>query len=137
MPTASVWLRVPVTLDMQITLPFAAHGGNYLLLHELTSNRVSVDYLRGHFYLKRTHAAKVIYGLAARGYEVHVTQDGYRRITCVAACWNANPDNAFDCECGCAGMNHGSGQPLSHEVNSELSVDGEYTRQQYVVSSHL
>lgn len=105
-------------------------GGNYALLEEAidASRRGQVDYSKRArtFSVARAHTDNLIRFLADHFGHVHVLQFG-GLARCVSACWNADPDTAWECECSCAGSNHGSRQPIGPVVADvgdagELSV---------------
>lgn len=91
----------------------------YALLEDLigASRRGQVLYDRQTkaFSVARSHAVELINGLAATYGQVHVIQYGGVE-KCVEACWNARPETAIDCECSCAGANHGSQRPVGRIV---------------------
>lgn len=123
---------------VRVRLPFRPGRENYRLIEDLLEpTRVRVEYDRSErvFTVPRSHAGDLIEGLAQEFGQVLVRQYGWNRVTCVSACWSANPDTAWDCECGCAGTNHGSKHPLKHIVDSELSVDGDYTLHEWIATS--
>lgn len=135
---SAVTVIIPTKRDgrVRVRLPYQSGSANYDLLRDiLRPSTVQIKYSSAErlFSVARTHAPHLIQGLAARFGSVTVRQYGWKQTTCVDQCWNARPETAWDCECGCAGTNHGSGHPLRHLVNSALSVEGEYTVNEWVV----
>jgi hypothetical protein len=102
----------------------------YALLEDAigASRRGQVQYSRSTraFSVARAHSGQLILSLADRFGHVHVIQHG-GQTRCVSACWNADPNTAWECECSCAGSNHGTQRPLGRIVADvgdagELSV---------------
>lgn len=92
-------------------LPWRGSGAWYGLLREIIGAGKQVKHLGGGvFSVARAHTTELIQGLAEELGSVVVEQHG-GATSCVAECWNANPDTAHTCECGCAGSNHGQGPP--------------------------
>ena len=101
-------------------MPFEGKGAGYTILGDMfgASRRGQVEYVGGVWSVSRPHTNAVILGLAARYGRVRVIQHGGVE-KCVEACWKKGlPENAWLCECACAGRNHGSGVPY------ELTVGG-------------
>lgn len=85
--------------------------------------------------MPRDNGGHLIDGLVEEFGTVIVIIHGTRKITCVDACWNGDPDRAWDCVCGCAGTNHGTRMPLGREVRPGLAVEHEHTRAEYRVDT--
>ena len=100
-----------------------------------TRTRPKYDKTTRQFLVARVHAKHVLDALVAEYESVLVTQYGHVATTCVEQCWNARRETVIDCECGCAGHNHGSGHPLGKELAAGLSVEHELNRALYVVSA--
>jgi len=121
----------------RVHLPFQTGSANYDLIRDLLApDVVQIKYERAAhvFTVARHHAQDLIDGLARHFGEVEVRQYGWRRTTCVEQCWNAKPESAWDCECACAGTNHGTRTPLAQLVAPGLSIEHDYTVHEYVVT---
>ncbi|MET4592674.1 hypothetical protein [Arthrobacter sp. 754] len=120
-------------------LPYEGKGAGYTILGDMfnASRRGQVEYNRGVWSVSRPHTNAVILGLAERYGRVKVIQHG-GVDKCVQQCWDrGNPENAWLCECACAGRNHGSGVPYAHTVGGNgpggaLSVQASEPREFYV-----
>lgn len=121
-------------------MPWEGKGGGYKVLDELisASRRGQVDHNKGVWSVSRHHTNAVILGLAARYGRVKVIQYGGTEM-CVEACWKSGyPENAWECECSCAGKNHGSGMPYRVTVDGgggaggQLSVQASAPREFFV-----
>ncbi|MET3566569.1 hypothetical protein ABIC47_002054 [Leifsonia sp. 563] len=120
-------------------MPFEGNGKGYSILGDTfgASRRGQVEYARGVWSVSRSHTNEVILGLAARYGRVKVIQYGGVE-KCVEACWKkGKQDNAWLCECACAGKNHGSGVPYAVTVGGgspggALSVQASEPREFYV-----
>lgn len=112
-------------------------SANYEWLREICGTRTKPRYDRicKRFTVARTHTAHVLSELIIEYGRVFIVHCGYKSTTCVAACWDANPDSVIDCECGCAGLNHGSGAPMGFEMKNGLSVHHEYVVSKYYITS--
>lgn len=92
---------------------------SYAMLEDAikASRRGQVDYDKeGRFFsVARAHTGPLIAYLGERFGEVKVVQHG-GLARCVSACWDADPDTSWECECSCAGDNHGSGRPIGRVV---------------------
>jgi hypothetical protein len=115
-------------------LPWGRPGEGYEIIGEAirASRRGQVEYAHGAFTVARSHTVELIEALAARYGRVQVIHHG-GLTKCVAECWRARPDTAYECECSCAGANHGSKHPLGRIVSEngpagELSVASEGAR---------
>ena len=97
--------------------------------------RPQYDKEKRRFMIARAHTDLVLEALLEEYSCVKVDHYGFAKTTCVEQCWNANPENFLQCECSCAGQNHGSGHPMGKEVISGLSIQGEYVLATYVVGS--
>jgi len=130
----TVTLR-PATRTM-VRLPFQSGNGNYELLKDIRGARTRPEYNRQTklFEVARDNGDQLIKGLVEEFGTVRVVIHGNSRTTCVSDCWDADPSNAWNCVCGCAGSNHGSGHPLGREVEVGLSVENEHTRAEYLVT---
>lgn len=119
-----------------VQLPFRRGDGNYQLLKDIRGPRTRPKYNRTTklFEVARDNGDDLIKGLVEEFGTVRVVIYGNTRTTCVAECWGGNPDNAWNCVCGCAGSNHGSGYPLGVEVAAGLSVENQLTRAEYRVT---
>ena len=112
-------------------LPWTGRPGDtYAVLEEAidASRQGQVQYShQGRFFsVARSHTHSLIAYLAERYGHVHVIQHG-GLAKCVSACWTADPESAWECECSCAGSNHGSGHAIGRIVaesgpTGELSV---------------
>lgn len=121
-----------------IQLPWRGSStANYDWLKEVCGERTRPLYDRQakRFLVARPHAQHVLDALVDEFKQVLVVQYGHAATTCVEPCWNARPDTVTDCECGCAGANHGSGSPIGREVKDGLSVSHELTRATYLVTA--
>lgn len=99
-------------------MPFEGNGLGYTILGEMfgASRRGQVEYANRVWSVSRPHTNAIILGLAKRYGRVRVIQHG-GLDKCVEQCWQrGNPNNAWTCECACAGRNHGSGFPYAVEV---------------------
>lgn len=100
-------------------LPFTGRGGGYAILGSAIGasrrGQVRWDPTRSCFSVARTHTGLLISSLAERYGQVQVIQYG-GLARCVSACWSADPETAWDCECSCAGDNHGSRRPIGRVV---------------------
>jgi hypothetical protein len=99
-------------------LPYEGKGVGYEILGDMigASRRGQVEYSDGVWTVARPHSNAVILGLAARYGRVKVVQHGGLE-KCVELCWKTGkPENAWLCECACAGRNHGSGVPYKVSV---------------------
>ncbi|MCS6557322.1 hypothetical protein NYQ31_02800 [Curtobacterium flaccumfaciens] len=112
-------------------MPFEAKGAGYKILEDMigASRRGQVEYSFSTrtWSVSRPHSNAVILGLAARYGRVKVIQHGGVE-KCVEACWKSgHPEKAWECECACAGRNHGSGSPYrvnvgGNSAGGDLSV---------------
>lgn len=98
------------------------------------STRPQYDKKKKKFLVARTHTNVVLDALVEEFGRVKVRHFGYQKEACVEQCWNAKPENYLQCECSCAGKNHGSGSPMGKEVSEGLSIQGEYVLHAYVLS---
>ena len=101
-------------------LPWTGNSrDNYTVLEAAigASRRGQVTYDRtGRFFsVARGHTGALIAYLGQRSGEVGIIQHG-GVARCVSACWNAEPDTAWECECSGAGSNHGSQRPIGRVV---------------------
>ena len=120
-----------------IALPYrGSPRANFDWLKEVCGDRTRPRYDRSsrRFLVARPHAQHVLAALVDEFNQVFVTIYGYTRTTCVERCWNANPETIADCECGCAGANHGSRHPMGTQVQQGLSVQNDLTSAEYVVT---
>lgn len=99
-------------------LPWTRPGGSYDVLETAigATRRGQVQYSDGAFTVSRSHTTVLIRNLADRYGHVHVIQYG-GLDRCVAACWTAEADHAWLCQCSCAGRNHGTGVPIGPIVS--------------------
>jgi hypothetical protein len=120
-----------------VQLPFRSGDGNYQLLKDIRGQRTQPQYNRHTklFEVARDGGDQLIEGLVDEFGKIRVIIHGNSRTTCVSECWGADPNNAWNCVCGCAGSNHGSGFPLGHEVAAGLSVENQHTRAEYLVTA--
>ena len=121
-----------------IRLPWrGSPGANYEWLKEVCGSRTRPEYdtASKSFRVARPHAQHVLDALVAEYGKVILGQYGDAATTCVEQCWNAKPENAIDCVCGCAGTNHGTGTPLGTEVQVGLSVEHTQVRAVYEVTA--
>ena len=117
--------------------PFAAPGVNMRLLNSFTSSRqtlVKYDKSKAAFVFTKTRAPEIIDGLVCEFGAVLVIVHGHASSTCVSQCWDAKAEKFWECVCGCAGANHGTGEPLGVEVAAGLSVSHDYVRSQHIVT---
>lgn len=120
-------------------MPYEGNGAGYTILGDMfgASRRGQVGYAAGVWSVSRPHTNAVILGLASRYGRVKVIQYGGVEM-CVETCWKKGlPDNAWLCECACAGRNHGSGTPYKVTVGGSgpggaLSVQASAPREFYV-----
>lgn len=120
-----------------INLPWrGTPNANYEWLKDVCGNRTRPKYdpTTKRFLVARVHAQHVLDALVEEYGRVIVIQFGHAATTCVEQCWNANPNNAIECECGCAGTNHGSKVPFGREVTPGLAVKHELSQATYVVT---
>lgn len=101
-------------------MPWEGNGVGYAILEGMigASRRGQVEYSSSTrtWSVSRPHSNAVILGLAKRYGRVKVIQHG-GVDKCVEACWKTGyPENAWLCECACAGRNHGSGVPYKVNV---------------------
>lgn len=130
----TAWVYRPLKGRTTIRLPYAAAGGNFDLLKEICGERTRPQYDKPHFSVARAHTPAVIDGLADHFDRVEVTLEGSARTTCVEACWTAKPETAWDCICGCAGKNHGTGKPEgAYAIAPGLVIETETTTHSYVI----
>lgn len=121
-----------------IDLPWRGDSrANYEWLKAVCGSRTRPQYdpATKRFLVARVHAQHVLDALVEEYERVLVAQFGHTATTCVEHCWNANPDTAIECECGCAGTNHGTRQPLGSEVAPGLAVKHDLNRALYLVTS--
>lgn len=123
----------PVHGNLIIRMPYAKDNRTWL--NKIAGRDAGVAFNKDTktWTVKRTRFERMIEALAARWGMVEVTQFGSSQSKCVSACWNGNPDRVWECECSCAGSNHGSGVPIGKEVKPGLSVSTEYTQYTYQV----
>lgn len=127
---AAVSIFRPVTGRLVIRVPFAAGDSNFAMFHDICGSRTNVRYNKSAktFEITATHLRKLVSGLLDRFGTVELTTQYYSQQTCVEACWNAKPKTADKCTCGCAGLNHGTGQPFKVSIlDGSVSVQGEYS----------
>lgn len=121
-----------------VALPWRGSArANFDWLKDVCGERTRPEYDRTSklFMVARPHAIVVLNALVDEYGRVRVVQHGDSTKTCVERCWNARPDTAIECECGCAGTNHGSRQPMGLEVKSGLSVQHRMTTVTYEVTA--
>lgn len=121
-----------------ISLPYRGNPhANYDWLKQVCGDltRPVYDRQSKRFQVARTHVGHVLEALVEEFSTVHVSIYGNTRTTCVERCWNAKLEAITDCECGCAGANHGSRGPMGKEVEQGLSVQHELTRADFIVTS--
>ena len=118
----------------QVAIPYA-DDNRAMLTDLLWPANVRLTWKREirRWLVARSHADILIQALADRFGRVTVTQEGSIRTTCVSECWTANPATSSQCECSCAGTNHGSGHALGPEVAPGLSVQNDRTLYVYTV----
>ncbi|MEJ1116779.1 hypothetical protein WBN73_20935 [Paenarthrobacter sp. CCNWLY172] len=133
MSTAKVYR--PLKGRTQIRLPYQPGGGNYALLKEVCGEATRPKYEKPIFTVARNHTTAVIDGLAERFDRVEVTLEGNAYSTCVSECWEkAKPETVADCVCGCAGRNHGTGEPEgAYTIAPGLVLESEVTTYTYVI----
>lgn len=120
-----------------IALPYRGNpSANFDWLKEVCGDRTRPQYDRAskRFRVARAHTQHVLAALVDEFSQVHVTIYGHTRTTCVEQCWNARPETIADCECGCAGANHGSREPMGRQVQRGLSVQHDLTSAKYKVT---
>lgn len=119
-----------------VQLPFRTGDGNYRLLKDIRGDRTRPSYnaRTKMFEVSRDDGDQLIGGLVNEFGTVRVIVHGNSKTTCVSECWSADPSSAWNCVCGCAGSNHGSGHALGREVATGLSVENQHTRAEYVVT---
>lgn len=102
-------------------LPFTKAGDGYRIIGEAigATRKGQVDYDKSTraFTVSRSHSTTLITALAAKYGSVTVIQHG-GTTKCVEACWNAKPASAWECECSCAGDNHGTRNPIGPIVSA-------------------
>jgi len=121
-----------------IFLPWRdSSSANFIWLKEVCGQRTRPTYnaTTKRFEVARKHAQYVLDALVEEYGKVEVVQYGNIATTCVERCWSANPNTVIDCECGCAGLNHGVGQPLGEEVTAGLSVQNDLVSATYIVTA--
>lgn len=125
----------PIHGDLIIRMPY--NIGNRTWLNDVAGRDAGVDFnkVSKTWTVKRSRFQRMIEALATRWGAVEVTQYGSSQSKCVPACWNGNPERVWECECSCAGSNHGSGGPHGKEVKPGLSVSTEYSEYTYVVTA--
>lgn len=98
-------------------LPYEGPGRGYAVLDAIigASRKGQVQYVGGVWTVSRPHTNKLVHGLAARYGRVKVIQYGGVE-KCVESCWKGKPETSLQCECVCAGRNHGSGSPYKITV---------------------
>jgi len=100
-------------------LPWSGPRGGYKVVEDAIGasrrRQVKYDPSSKFFTVSRRHTRVLIEALGARYGRVHVIQHG-GTDKCVAACWKADRDTAWQCECSCAGDNHGSQHPIGPVV---------------------
>lgn len=129
----------PATRTEVRNLPYEGRGAGYAILGEMfnASRKGQVEYSHGAWTVSRTHTKEVVLGLADRYRRVKVIQYG-GVDKCVQQCWDAGKaENAWLCECACAGENHGSGVPYARTVGGNgpggaLSVQASEPREFYI-----
>lgn len=120
-------------------LPFTGKGAGYSTLGGMfgATRRGQVGYEDGVWSVSPAHTDKVVFGLAKLYGRVRVIQHGGLE-KCVQQCWEkGNPEKALECQCSCAGRNHGSGHSYDYTVGGdgpggELSVQASAPREFYV-----
>lgn len=120
-------------------LPYEGKGAGYEILGNMigASRRGQVEYGDGVWSVSRAHSNEVILGRAQRYGRVKVIQHGGVE-KCVESCWKKGKrENAWLCECACAGRNHGSGVPYKVSVGGngpagDLSVQASAPHEFYV-----
>lgn len=113
-----------------IYLPWrGSRRANFDWLKDVCGSRTRPEYDRDAkcFLVARQHTDHVIKALLGEYGSVQVQQYGHQKIACIQQCWDANPSTHLDCECSCAGYNHGSGHPLGVQVQPGLSVEHDYS----------
>lgn len=112
-------------------------SANYEWLKAICGERTRPKYnpISKCFLVARPHAQYVIDALVKEYGQVKVTQYGHTSVTCVEKCWNAKLETIAECECGCAGANHGSGRPLDTVLQGGLSVQHELTKAVYIATA--
>lgn len=81
----------------------------------------------------RKYLPEVMHALARKYGEVHVITEHNEAHHCTTACQTANPETAPDCECICAGANHGGsdGEEWFNVIDA-LLVRHEVRRREFV-----
>lgn len=121
------------------SLPYEGRGAGYTILGNMfgATRRGQVEFASGVWSVSRPHTNAVILGLADRYGRVKVIQYGGVE-KCVEQCWErGDPQNAWLCECACAGRNHGSKVPYALTVSNSgphgaLSVQASGPNEFYV-----
>ena len=123
----------PTHGDLIIRVPYAK--GNRQWMNNAAGRDAGVDFDRvtKTWTVRRSRFARMIEALADEHGSVLVTQYSASQSKCVESCWTGSPNRAWECECSCAGSNHGSGWPLGNEVKPGFSVATDYSEYSYVV----
>ncbi|WP_405216541.1 hypothetical protein [Agrococcus sp. Ld7] len=119
-----------------VRLPYRKGGANYQLLKDIRgpgTREPKWNAVEQAFEVPRANGDRLIVGLVEEFGRILVVVHGHRQVSCVSDCWNASPATAWDCVCGCAGSNHGTGHPLGREVASGLSIEHQYSIGNYDV----
>ncbi len=106
-------------------MPRLQGSGNFDLIRAAIAQtrRNTVEYDSSVFTVAREHTSKLIDGLAAHFGRVRVIHYISVRSRCTSECWTANPNTVSKCKCACAGMNHGSYEPLGRIVGHSRAGD--------------
>lgn len=113
-----------------VNLPFQPGGENYRLLKGIRgpgTREPRWNPAEKVFEVPHAGTDRLIEGLVEEFGRVRVVVFGHVQTVCVRECWNAKANRAWECVCSCAGANHGSGHPLTHEVADGLSVEHGYS----------
>lgn len=130
-----IMITRPLKGKLQIKLPYQKPPRNLNLLKDICGPRSRVTYNQmGYFEIAPIHLQKLIVKLPSTlGERLEVDLYGAKQTKCVAKCWDASSTTKWECECSCAGTNHGTGQPLDKQVSSDLSISTDYTVARYVI----
>lgn len=119
----------PLKGPLQIRLPYRPNHANRILLEEACGSRATIKYIgEGTFNAPRTHLRPIIDTVLQEFQQpVCLEIHGSTQTTCDHRCWSANPDTWMECQCHCAGSNHGSGVPFETQPSPTFSIHTDHT----------
>lgn len=119
----------PLKGPLRIRLPYRPKYANRSLLEQACESHARVKYIgAGTFTAPRSRLRQILDAIRHEFHQSVILElHGATQTSCDYRCWSANPDTWMDCECHCAGSNHGSGAPFETQPSPTFSIHTDYT----------